>query len=82
MAGSGSIRVMTYSVRGFIGTDGVYDPERTARVIESATPDVVALQEVDFGRGERHGPDAIAWLAARLKMRSHFTLTREGRRQP
>jgi len=70
---------MTYNVHSFIGTDGVYDPERIARVIELGAADVVALQEVDFGRGHRSEPAAIERLAARLGMRCHFTQTREGR---
>jgi endonuclease/exonuclease/phosphatase family metal-dependent hydrolase len=70
---------MTYNVHGFIGTDGVYDPERVARVIEQGKVDVAALQEVDFGRGERDQPAAIERLAQRLGMHSHFTFTREGK---
>lgn len=70
---------MTYNVHSFIGTDGVYDPERVARVIEACKADVVALQEVDFGRGQRTGPSAIELLARRLGMGCHFTLTRQGR---
>lgn len=70
---------MTYNVHSFIGTDRVYDPERIARVIEAAAADVVALQEVDFGRGDRMEPAAVERLAARLRMRCHFTFTREGK---
>ena len=71
---------MTYNVHSFVGTDRVYDPERIARVIESAAPDIVALQEVDFGRGPSTGPDAVEWLAARLNKCCHFTFTRSGSR--
>jgi endonuclease/exonuclease/phosphatase family metal-dependent hydrolase len=70
---------MTYNVHGFVGTDRVYDPERVARVIEAGNADVVALQEVDFGRGPRHEGAAIEKLSARLHMRCHFTHTRDGR---
>jgi len=72
--------VLTYNVHSFVGADHVYDPERTARVIESARADVVALQEVDFGRGPRAEHSAVDRLAARLGMRSHFTYTRDGAR--
>lgn len=41
---------------------------------------MVALQEVDFGRGARHEPAAIERLATRLGMGCHFTVTREGQR--
>jgi endonuclease/exonuclease/phosphatase family metal-dependent hydrolase len=75
-----SVRVMTYNVHSFVGTDHVYDPERVARVIEDARADVVALQEVDFGRGDRLEPAAIERLAAGLQMRCHFTFTRDGNR--
>src|SRR6187402_3709347 len=73
-------RVMTYNVHSFVGTDRVYDPERVARVIESAGASIVALQEVDFGRGPRAEPSAIESLAERLRMRCHFTFTRDGGR--
>jgi endonuclease/exonuclease/phosphatase family metal-dependent hydrolase len=71
---------MTYNVHSFVGTDRVYDPERIARVIQDGAVDLVALQEVDFGRGATHEPAAIERLAERLGMRCHFTFTREGKR--
>lgn len=70
------VRVMTYNVRSCVGTDGRYDPERTAKVIERAAPDVVALQEVDVGLDRSSGHDQAEWLAERLGMRSHFTCAR------
>jgi endonuclease/exonuclease/phosphatase family metal-dependent hydrolase len=73
------VRILTYNVHSFLGTDGVYDPERTARVIESSGAHVVALQEVDFGHGPTAEPSAVQRLAARLNMRCHFTFTRDGR---
>lgn len=76
----GVVRVATYNVHGFVGTDNVYDPERTARVIERARADIVALQEVDFGRGPSAEGSAVERLAARLGMRCHFTPTRDGKR--
>jgi endonuclease/exonuclease/phosphatase family metal-dependent hydrolase len=57
------IRVMTYNVHGCRGMDGRVSPGRIARIIEQYHPDVVALQELDFGRlrSERHDqPDLIA----------------------
>jgi endonuclease/exonuclease/phosphatase family metal-dependent hydrolase len=73
------VRILTYNVHAFLGTDGVYDPERTARVIESCHANVVALQEVDFGRGPIAEPSAVQRLAERLGMRCHFTFTRDGK---
>ena len=70
---------MTYNVHGFVGVDRVYDPERTARVIEAGHADVVALQEVDFGRGSQAEGSAVERLAERLGMHCHFTPTRAGR---
>lgn len=70
---------MTYNVHGFVGTDRVYDPERTARVIEESQAEIVALQEVDFGRGARVEPAAVERLAARVGMSCHFTFARHGK---
>ena len=67
-------------MHSFVGTDGVYDPERTARVIECCRANVIALQEVDFGRGPTAEPSAVQRLAERLGMRCHFTFTRDGKR--
>jgi endonuclease/exonuclease/phosphatase family metal-dependent hydrolase len=69
---------MSYNVHSFVGTDGIYDPERIARVIDASGAAVVALQEVDFGRGPKNGRSAIETLAERIGMSCHFTLTREG----
>lgn len=74
------LRVLTYNVHSFVGADHVYDPERTARVIEAARADIVALQEVDFGRGPAAEHSAVERLASRLGMRCHFTYTRDGTR--
>jgi len=71
---------MTYNVHGFVGTDGVSDPERIARVIEQARPDLVALQEVEFGQSPSARSAACSWLGQRLGMHCHFTLTRPGLR--
>ena len=41
------LRVLTYNIHHGEGTDGVFDYQRLARVINELEPDVVALQEVD-----------------------------------
>jgi len=41
------IRVLTWNVHGCVGRDGVCDPNRVARVLEAAQPDISALQEID-----------------------------------
>jgi endonuclease/exonuclease/phosphatase family metal-dependent hydrolase len=71
-------RVMTYNVHGFVGTDGAFDPERVARVIEQDDPDLVALQEVELGNDEDAQGATLGWLGRRLGMHCHFTLTRPG----
>lgn len=56
-------RVMTYNVHGCRGMDGRVSTARIARIIEEFQPDLVALQELDFGRirSERHDqPNLIA----------------------
>lgn len=42
-----TIRVLTWNVHGCVGRDGVCEPERVARVLEAAQPDISALQEID-----------------------------------
>lgn len=43
------LRVLCYNIHYGQGTDGQYDVQRLARVIQNAQPDLVALQEVDVG---------------------------------
>ena len=44
-----SLRVLCYNIHYGQGTDGRYDLERLAAVINQSKPDLVALQEVDVG---------------------------------
>lgn len=43
------IRVLCYNIHYGQGTDGQYDIDRLAKVINQTRPDLVALQEVDVG---------------------------------
>ena len=65
--------VMSYNIRHGLGCDGVLDLERIAAVIESVSPDVVGLNEVDVRFHRRSGwADQLGWLSRRLKMASCF----------
>lgn len=54
-----TVRVATYNVHAFVGSDRKCDPERVARVIEEVRADVVALQEMVYSADlalETRGP--------------------------
>lgn len=59
---AGHLRVVTYNIHGCVGTDGAFDPERIAAVLDELAPDIVGLQEVDTRRGVRHGVDVLQVL--------------------
>jgi len=64
MSGDGTtIRVLTWNVHGCIGRDGVCDPDRVARVLEAAQPDISALQEID-NRTRRVAQDPFSYFAS------------------
>lgn len=56
------VGVATYNVHGFVGLDGVRDPERTTRVLEELDADVVGLQEVLYPPGH----EVLGRMAKRL----------------
>jgi endonuclease/exonuclease/phosphatase family metal-dependent hydrolase len=66
------LRVLTYNIHHGEGIDGKFDYERLARVINSAKPDVVALQEVDRGTRRSAGVDQAARLGELTGMRAAF----------
>ena len=57
------LRVLTYNIHHGEGVDGKFDLPRIAAVIKSASPDLVALQEVDQGTARASGVDQPAELA-------------------
>jgi endonuclease/exonuclease/phosphatase family metal-dependent hydrolase len=68
---------MTYNVHGCVGSDLRFEPERIARVIEAAAPDVVALQELYVEHPRRRNLHQPAWLAERLAMSFEFGAARD-----
>lgn len=58
------INLMTYNVHNCIGLDDQRDYHRIAEVIRQASPDVVALQELDSVTGRNEGVDALDSLRA------------------
>ena len=66
-----ALRVMTCNIHHGEGTDGVFDLQRIAALIEAADPDLVALQEVDRRTTRASGVDQAAELA-RLTGRHHI----------
>ena len=57
------LRVLTYNIHHGEGVDGKFDLRRIAEVIKSASPDLLALQEVDQGTARASGVDQPAELA-------------------
>jgi endonuclease/exonuclease/phosphatase family metal-dependent hydrolase len=73
---------MSWNVHSMRGTDGRRDPERVARVIEDARPDVVGLQEVG-GPLDPEGPlDGAEMLARLLSLHAAFGPTMRYRGHP
>jgi endonuclease/exonuclease/phosphatase family metal-dependent hydrolase len=60
------LRIITYNVHRCIGRDRKESPERISRVISAHQPDIVALQEVDYGQVRPTLHDQAAIIAERL----------------
>lgn len=58
-----SLRIASYNVHGFIGTDGRRDVGRVVAVLRSLDAQVIALQEVIFAEGEGGTPEPVEILA-------------------
>jgi endonuclease/exonuclease/phosphatase family metal-dependent hydrolase len=69
------VRILTYNVHRWLGTDRKVAPARIADVIASCEPDIVALQEVRAGRIHTGASDQAAMVASRLGMDLHFQPT-------
>ncbi len=67
-----SFTVMTYNLQDGFAANNSFDLEAQARVIESAHPNVVVLQEVSRGWLATSGADEALWLSHRLNMPIYF----------
>ncbi|MGJ3265062.1 MAG: endonuclease/exonuclease/phosphatase family protein [Salinarimonas sp.] len=68
------LRLLTYNVHSFIGTDRRREPERIASVIRDSGARIVALQEVRWS-ARSEGAHALMALARALGMDWHFQRT-------
>ncbi|MEX1097799.1 MAG: glycosyltransferase [Planctomycetales bacterium] len=66
------LRVATYNVHSCIGLDGRLSPARIARVLATAAADVIALQELDVGRGRSGFIHQAEQITRALEMEFHF----------
>ncbi len=66
------IRVVSYNIKHGRGNDDVVDLERTAKVLEALTPDIVGLQEVDDMATRSGGVPEAAHLGRRLGLHDAF----------
>jgi endonuclease/exonuclease/phosphatase family metal-dependent hydrolase len=69
---SRSLRVLTYNIHHGEGTDGHFDLARLADIINSVSPDLVALQEVDQGTTRASGRFQLDELSQRTGMHAAF----------
>lgn len=56
------LRIATYNIHSSVGVDGRHEPGRIARVIRRICPDLIGLQEVDYGywvRGDGEKLDVL-----------------------
>jgi endonuclease/exonuclease/phosphatase family metal-dependent hydrolase len=57
------LKIASYNIHSFVGSDGQRDVARIARVIRALAPDVIALQEVVFAQCEGNAPQPVEVLA-------------------
>jgi len=66
------LRVLTYNIHHGQGTDGKFDYQRLADIINRVNPDVVALQEVDCKTSRASGVDQASVLGQLTNMTSAY----------
>jgi endonuclease/exonuclease/phosphatase family metal-dependent hydrolase len=69
------VRLVSWNVHGCVGTDGRFDPLRTAAVLGELRPDVVLLQEVGDNRGIHPPIDQAESLADSLGLTCTLGIT-------
>ena len=67
-----TLRLMTYNIKNATGMDGVCDFQRIANVINNASPDVVAIQEVDSMTNRSGQKYVLGEIAERTQMHAYF----------
>jgi len=67
-----TIRVLTFNILHGATTNGDFDLDKIAAVINDVNPDLVALQEVDFKTKRAKNYDLVTELGWRTKMTSLF----------
>lgn len=70
------LKVATYNVHGFVGTDGTFRPNRTRAVLHELNAQIIALQEVDSNEHHREVLDYLTQGSAWKYVEGH-TLLRE-----
>lgn len=72
------MRILTWNIHGCLGTDGLFEPERTAAVLHHIGADVAALQEVYDGRAGADGFDGFAFFRSRCGPHAVDAVTIDG----
>lgn len=63
-----AIRLMSYNIRNAKGMDNITDYQRIANVINSANPDVIAVQELDSMTNRSNQVDVLDVLSRKILM--------------
>jgi endonuclease/exonuclease/phosphatase family metal-dependent hydrolase len=66
------VRIATYNIHSCVGLDGRLSPSRIARVLATASPDIIALQEVDVSHNRSGLVHQAEQVARALNMEMHF----------
>lgn len=67
-----TLKLMTYNIKNANGMDDVCNFQRIANVINNASPDVVAIQEVDSMTKRSGQKYVLGEIAGRTQMHAYF----------